>query len=66
MNSVFLDFQTRSGEVESYFRFVIRLAGEELALKNTESGESAYSTHEHDELLKTLKATFQSCRLRIR
>lgn len=57
MNSVFVDFQTRSKEVEGYFRFVLRLAGDEVALRTARNGEAAYSTHEHEELLKTLKAT---------
>ena len=57
MNSVFLDFQTRSKEVEGYFRFVLRLAKEEVALRVGHDGEPAYSIHEHEELLKTLKAT---------
>ena len=57
MNSVFLDFQTRSKEVEGYFRFVLRLAKAEVALRIGQDGEPAYSVHEHDELLKTLKAT---------
>jgi len=57
MNSVFADFQTRSNEVEGYFRFVLRLAGAEVALRETRSNGPVYSTHEHEELLKTLKAT---------
>jgi hypothetical protein len=57
MNSVFVDFQTRSNEVEGYFRFVLRLAGADLSLRKTQSDEAAFSTHEHEELLKTLKAT---------
>lgn len=57
MNSVFADFQTRSKEVEGYFRFVLRLAEEKVSLRAADSNEAEYSTHEHEELLKTLKAT---------
>ena len=57
MNSCFIDFQTRSKEVEGYFRFVLRLAGEELAVRTAQGGEAAFSSHEHEELLNTLKAT---------
>ena len=56
MNSVFVDFQTRSREVEGYFRFVLRLAGDELSLRKVQDNEAAFSTEEHEELLKTLKA----------
>jgi len=56
MNSVMLDFQTRSKEVEGYFRFVLRLAKQEVALQANE-GTAGYSNHEHEELLKTFKAT---------
>ena len=56
MNSVFVDFQTRSREVEGYFRFVLRLAGEELSLRKVQDNEAAFSIQEHEELLKTLKA----------
>lgn len=56
MNSVLLDFQTRSREVEGYFRFVLRLAKEELALQ-VRDGSAGYTAHENEELLKTLKAT---------
>lgn len=55
MNSVLLDFQTRSREVEGYFRFVLRLAKQELALQ-AEDGSDGYTAHENEELLKTLKA----------
>ncbi|MDB6123902.1 MAG: hypothetical protein JWQ71_2895 [Pedosphaera sp.] len=57
MNSVFVDFQTRSKEVEGYFRFVIQLANAEISLRTTKDNEIAFSTHEHEELLKTFKAT---------
>lgn len=57
MNSVFLDFQTRTKEVEGYFKFVLRLAGDEVALRLARNGEVAFSTREHEELLKTFKAT---------
>lgn len=57
MNSVLVDFQTRSNEVEGYFRFVLHLAGAEVALRETQSDGAVYSMHEHEELLKTLKAT---------
>ncbi len=57
MNSAFVDFQTRSKEVEGYFRFVLRLAGEEVALRTANGGGAAFSAHEHEELLKTFKAT---------
>ena len=57
MNSVFIDFQTRSKEVEGYFRFVLRVAGEEVALRTAQGNEAAFSSHEHEELLKTFKAT---------
>lgn len=56
MNSVMLDFQTRSKEIEGYFRFVLRLAKQEVALQASE-GTDSYSPHEHEELLKTFKAT---------
>ncbi|MSU59968.1 MAG: hypothetical protein EXS35_17665 [Pedosphaera sp.] len=56
MNSVMLDFQTRSKEVEGYFHFVLRLAKQEVALQANE-GSAGYSSHEHEELLKTFKAT---------
>jgi hypothetical protein len=56
MNSVIVDFQTRSKEVEGYFRFVLRLAKQEVALQ-TNDGTDGYSNHEHEELLKTFKAT---------
>jgi hypothetical protein len=56
MNSVILDFQTRSREIEGYFRFVLRLAKQEVALQAS-PGTAGYSTHEHEELLKTFKAT---------
>lgn len=57
MNSVRLDFETRSREVEGYFQFVLRLAKQEVALRATQSEESAFSAQEHEELLKTFKAT---------
>jgi len=57
MNSVFVDFQTRAAEVEGYFKFVLRLAESEVALQSTQSGNAAFSAHEHEELLKTFKAT---------
>ena len=56
MNSVILDFQTRSQEIEGYFRFVLRLAKQEVALQAA-AGTTGYSSHEHEELLKTFKAT---------
>lgn len=55
MNSVLLDFQTRSREVEGYFRFVLGLARQELAWPNGD-GIDGYTAHEIEELLKTLKA----------
>ena len=57
MNSVFMDFQTRSKEVEGYFKFVLRLAGDEVSVRAALSNEAAFSTQEHEELLKTFKAT---------
>jgi hypothetical protein len=57
MNSVFVDFETRSKEVEGYFKFVLRLAGDEVSVRAAQSNEAAFSTQEHDELLKTFKAT---------
>lgn len=57
MNSVFVDFQTRAKEVEGYFRFVLRLAGDEVSLRKLRNDEAAFSTQEHEELLKTFKAT---------
>ena len=57
MNSVFVDFQTRAKEVEGYFRFVIRLADADVSLRTAKDNEVAFSTHEHEELLKTFKAT---------
>jgi hypothetical protein len=56
MNTVMLDFQTRSQEIEGYFRFVLRLAKQEVALQAS-AGTAGYSSHEHEELLKTFKAT---------
>jgi len=56
MNSVFADFQTRAKEVEGYFQFVLRLAHDEVSLRKTHDNEAAFSTQEHEELLKTLKA----------
>jgi len=56
MNSVLIDFQTRSKEIEGYFQFVLRLAKQELELQ-AKAGTSTYSSHEHEELLKTFKAT---------
>ena len=57
MISVFTDFQTRAAEVEGYFKFVLRLARAELAVQNATNGSAAFSNHEHEELLKTFKAT---------
>lgn len=57
MHSAIADFQTRSREVEGYFRFVLRLAGEDVAVRKANADEPAFSEHEHEELLKTLKAT---------
>lgn len=57
MISVFTDFQTRAAEVEGYFKFVLRLAKAELAVQNAASGSAAFSNDEHEELLKTFKAT---------
>lgn len=57
MNSAFLDFQTRSKEVEDYFQFVLRLENAEVALESKSVTQAAYTTHEHEELLKTFKAT---------
>jgi len=51
-----LDFQTRSKEIEGYFQFVLRLAKQEVALQAS-AGTPSYSSHEHEELLKTFKAT---------
>lgn len=56
MNSVMLDFQTRSQEIKGYFGFVLRLAKQEVALQ-ANVGTAEYSSHEHEELLKTFKAT---------
>lgn len=56
MNSVFVDFKTRAREVDGYFKFVHRLADEEVSLRNIENNEDAFSTGEHEELVKTLKA----------
>lgn len=56
MNTVFTDFQTRAQEVEGYFRFVLRLANEDVALRKRDNNDPAFSTQEHEELLKTLKA----------
>lgn len=56
MNSVQLDFRTRSKEIEGYFNFVLRLAKQEVALQ-ANSGATSYSSQEHEELLKTFKAT---------
>ena len=56
MNAVFTDFQTRAREVEGYFRFVRRLANEDLSLRKARDNEAAFSAQEHEELLKTLKA----------
>ena len=56
MNAVFNDFQTRAREVDGYFRFVRRLAAEEVALRKAHDDEAAFSIEEHEELLKTLKA----------
>ena len=56
MNSVMLDFKTRSQEIEGYFQFVLRLAKKEVALQAS-AGTTGYSSHEHEELLKTFKAT---------
>jgi hypothetical protein len=56
MNTVMLDFQTRSQEIEGYFRFVLRLANQEVELQ-AKAGAAGYSSHEHEELLKTFKAT---------
>lgn len=56
MNSVTLDFQTRSNEIEGYFRFVLRLAKQEVELQ-AKVGAAGYTSHEHEALLKTFKAT---------
>jgi hypothetical protein len=56
MNSVLLDFQARSKEIEGYFKFVLRIAKQEVEL-HAKAGTSGYSSHEHEELLKTFKAT---------
>jgi len=56
MNAVFIDFQTRASEVEGYFRFVRRLADEEVSLRKAHEDKAAFSIEEHEELLKTLKA----------
>jgi hypothetical protein len=52
MNSVLLDFETRSKEVEGYFNFVLRLAAQELSLQEVRGNTAAFSPHERDELLK--------------
>lgn len=57
MNSVFLDFQTRSKEVEAYFHFVLRLAGSTGASQPSDVEQSRVVVQNHDELLKTFKAT---------
>lgn len=56
MNAVFIDFTTRAREVDGYFRFVRRLADEEVSLRKAHGDEAAFSIQEHEELLKTLKA----------
>src|SRR5437016_774035 len=56
MNSVFTDFQTRAREVEGYFRFVLRLAAEDVQLRHRANDDPVYTAAEHEELLKTLKA----------
>ena len=57
MNIVFADFATRSSEVEGYFRFVLRVESEDVALRKAQGDEAAFSRTEHEELLKTFKAT---------
>lgn len=57
MITVFTDFQTRALEVEGYFKFVLRLAKAELAVQDAANGAVAFSREEHEELLKTFKAT---------
>jgi hypothetical protein len=57
MNSVFADFDTRAKEVEGYFNFVLRLAEAEPAVRSEHAKDSALSAREHEELLKTFKAT---------
>jgi hypothetical protein len=57
MNSVKADFETRSKEVEGYFKFVLRLAGEDVLLRAPQTNDLAFSAQEHEELLKTFKAT---------
>lgn len=52
MISVFTDFETRVKEVEGYFNFVVRVAEEGLP-----AGQDLSSIQEHEELLKTFKAT---------
>ncbi len=56
MNSVIIDFETRSKEVEGFFRFVLRLAKKEVALQ-VKDDTGGCSNHEDEELLKTFKAT---------
>jgi hypothetical protein len=57
MNAVFTDFQTRSKEVEGYFHFVLRLANEEISLQAVDASLGDGSSTDHEELLKTFKAT---------
>ena len=56
MTSVQLDFQTRAGEIENYFRFVERLAEGEFRLTTSDSTTLPLSQDDYDSLLKTLKA----------
>ncbi len=57
MNSVFVDFDTRAKEVKGYFSFVLNLADDEVALRKAKGDNAAFSAEEHEELMKTFKAT---------
>ena len=57
MNSAFLDFQTRSREVEAYFQFVLRLAATDSPPRSSDPELTRAVMQDHDELLKTFKAT---------
>lgn len=56
MTTVEQDFQTRAGEIETYFRFVEQLAEGNLRLTASPPSAESLSQSDSDTLLKTLKA----------
>lgn len=57
MQTVKVDFRQRASEVRRYFRFVIQAASSTVEIAVHGNTGTAFSMHEKDELLKTLKAS---------